>query len=123
VNKLALLVLLWAASAFAQATFLTSIDRYDHGGFSLKEPVGANKGDHFSLEVICNRTIAGDCFVTAPYLDDGSVFALDTKRSHAGHQFYSLDSPATAEQIIHADYWWIGPQVLYEVHIRSAEPL
>jgi hypothetical protein len=116
-----ILIMLTLLPCAAQQTFLTTIAIHNHGGYSLLASLGANRGDHMQIDVWCDHTIEGDCFLTAPYLSDFTPFVL--KHSSVGHQTYTLDAPTTGDQIIHADYWWIGAQVHYSIYISSEEPL
>jgi hypothetical protein len=101
----------------------TVIEIANHGGWSLEVNVGANKGDHITLDVKCDHDIQGNCLVGQPALADGTLFSLDVKHSGFEHQRWMVDSPNTGDQFINASYWWIGTDVHYEVRIVAIEAL
>lgn len=133
--KLMILVLLLAGGAWAgtekvdaqhdaDVTLVSSVIQIaNHGGWNLEVNIGANKGDHITLDVKCDHDIQGQCLVGPPALADSTLFSLDVKHSGFEHQRWMVNSPNTGDQIISAAYWWIGTDVHYEIRIVASEAL
>lgn len=111
--------LLLGSLAFGQKTLISNdIHIHNHGGWGLQVNVGADKGDKIDIIVRCNYEENGECFVRAPELD-GTPF--DLVADHFKWQHWALTVDSTGDHFISAEYWWLGVDVLYDVHIVAVE--
>jgi hypothetical protein len=116
------IALLLVGLCSAQATFTSTTDIRNHGGFGLSTNLGANQGDAVVLVIYCDHDIHGYCFAGPPLLT-GSPFTLAPKDNHYHHQVWRATVLSTGDQVVTAAYPWIGPLVNYHVHIIAYEPL
>jgi hypothetical protein len=106
----------------AQGTFVSSvIEIANHGGWGLIANIGADKGDKITLDVRCDHDKSGWCLTGAPTLQDGTKFELVSNTIR--HQKWQLIVPKLGDQIINANYWWVGIDVHYEIRIVAIEKL
>ena len=81
--------------------------------------IGANRGDKITFDVRCDHDIQGQCLVNVPKLSDGSGFM--PVKNEFRHQQYELTVPAQGNQIVTAEYWWVGASVHYYIRIVAVE--
>jgi len=105
----------------AQGTVVSSvIEIANHGGWGLIANVGADKGDKITLDVRCDHDKGGWCLTGAPTLQDGTKFELVSNSFQ--RQRWQLIVPKLGDQIINANYWWVGIGVHYEIRIVAIAP-
>lgn len=118
-------IALFSTLCVAQATFNSAtIKITNHGGWGLSVNVGSNKGDAIRLDVKCDHTIQGECFIATPKLASGQVFSsVPCPTCGDGHQQWLIYSPTTGDQFVTAQYGWIGADVHYWIKIIATEKL
>ena len=111
----------------------TDISEMNHGGWGSVINVGADKGDILTLDITCDHTDPsnkGMCFYGTPIVQTCSSFPnvkcntpikFGLVSSTFGHQLYRASAPATGDQFIETQYWWVGTQVHYYLHITNLE--
>lgn len=115
-----ILILFLATLVSAQSSLVTNdIVIKNHGGWGMAVSLGADKGDTITLDVRCDHDVNGECLLPTPKLLDGTVFTriLD----EPDHQRYSLTVTVIGNQIVTAQYYWVGDDVHYHIHITSVE--
>jgi hypothetical protein len=123
--KYFVLLLVLVGSLFGSVIVSNDVHIMNHGGWGLSYAIGADKGDKITIDVTCDHTYqGGECFDGPPKLDDpisGIPFTLASDTF--AHQIWRITVPTTGLHYINAQYFWVGPQVHYFLHITATEKL